>query len=528
MLPKKYTWLILLSILSFNEALRVLVWFPLFSKSHNILGRGVVNHLLKAGHEVVHVTSMPQKTPVPNLTEIDLSSIEEAFKQDKESNEHFKLKNLVGQKNFGDSIFFLYLSYEINKVSLEHEAVQTFLADPKQKFDAVILEWFFSDFIAGIAPLFNAPLIWMGSTEAHWQVLKLVDEIPNPAYSVDLFSVKRPPLTFWERMVELWTLAKRYVIINGVVVPFEKRLYNTIFPELAAKRGVTTPGYDDAVYNASLMYLYSHPSIGTPFRLPQNAKYVGGYHVDTEVKALPKDLQKIMDEAKDGVIYFSMGSNLKSVDMTENMRNSLLKMFSKLKQKVIWKFEEDLQNVPANIHLVKWAPQQSILAHPNLKMFITHGGQLSTTEAIHFGVPVVGIPVFGDQYVNTKSAVDKGFCISVTLAEDMADDIYAAVQEILRNPAYKTKAKELSAIFHDRPMKPGEELVYWLEYVVRTHGAKHLRSPAVNVPMYQKLFLDLLLVVGIGCYVLCKIKQKVFGKRKADKPVKSGKKTKTN
>lgn len=68
-----------------------------------------------------------------------------------------------------------------------------------------------------------------------------------------------------------------------------------------------------------------------------------------------------MDEAKHGVIYFSMGSNLRSMDMSDQMRNSLLVMFGKLKQTVIWKFEEDLDNVPANIHLVKWAPQQSIL-----------------------------------------------------------------------------------------------------------------------------------------------------------------------
>lgn len=68
-----------------------------------------------------------------------------------------------------------------------------------------------------------------------------------------------------------------------------------------------------------------------------------------------------MDEAKHGVIYFSMGSNLKSEDMSESMKKSLLAMFSKLKQTVIWKFESDLDKVPANVHLVKWAPQQSIL-----------------------------------------------------------------------------------------------------------------------------------------------------------------------
>ncbi|KAL0818871.1 hypothetical protein ABMA28_008189 [Loxostege sticticalis] len=528
MLPKKFTWLILLSLISINEALRILVWFPLFSKSHNILGKGITKHLLEAGHEVVHVTSIPQKTPVPNLTEIDVSTIEKKFKEDAEKYEHFKLKNLVGKKNFGDSLFFLYMAYEISRLSLEDETVQKFFADPTQEFDAVILEWFFSDYIAGIAPLYNCPLIWVGSTEAHWQVLKLVDDIPNPAYNVDLFSLASPPLTFWERVEELWTMVKKYVVINSLVVPFEKRMYNRIFSEIAEKKGIAMPSYDDAVYNASLLYLYSHPSIGTPFRLPQNAKYVGGYHIDTKVKPLPKDLQKIMDDAKEGVIYFSMGSNLQSVDMTDNMRNSLLKMFSKLKQKVIWKFEDDLKNVPENVHLVKWAPQQSILAHPNLKMFITHGGQLSTTEAIHFGVPVVGIPVFGDQYVNMKSAEDKGFGISVKLAEDMADDILAAVREILNNPIYKTKAKELSAIFHDRPMSPGQELVFWLEYVVRTGGAKHLRSPAVQVPMYQKLYLDLMVVLVLAFAVLWTVGKKVIGKRKVVATSKSGKKAKAN
>lgn len=74
-----------------------------------------------------------------------------------------------------------------------------------------------------------------------------------------------------------------------------------------------------------------------------------------------------MDEAKHGVIYFSMGSNWKSADMSENMKSTLLQMFAKLKQTIIWKFEEDMQNVPANVHLVKWAPQQAILGNCSLK-----------------------------------------------------------------------------------------------------------------------------------------------------------------
>lgn len=68
-----------------------------------------------------------------------------------------------------------------------------------------------------------------------------------------------------------------------------------------------------------------------------------------------------MDKSQHGVIYFSMGSNLRSKHFPDVIKQDLLKMFSKFKQTVIWKFEEDLPNTPSNVHIVQWAPQQSIL-----------------------------------------------------------------------------------------------------------------------------------------------------------------------
>lgn len=68
-----------------------------------------------------------------------------------------------------------------------------------------------------------------------------------------------------------------------------------------------------------------------------------------------------MDGAKDGVIYFSMGSNIKAKDFPEVLKKSLLKMFGSLKQTVLWKFEEKFENLPKNVHVLDWAPQPSIL-----------------------------------------------------------------------------------------------------------------------------------------------------------------------
>lgn len=75
-----------------------------------------------------------------------------------------------------------------------------------------------------------------------------------------------------------------------------------------------------------------------------------------------QELKKIMDNAKNGVIYFSMGSNLKSKLMPDELKQNFLKMFGSLKQTVLWKFEDDLPNTPNNVHILKWAPQPSILS----------------------------------------------------------------------------------------------------------------------------------------------------------------------
>lgn len=83
--------------------------------------------------------------------------------------------------------------------------------------------------------------------------------------------------------------------------------------------------------------------------------------------------------------------------MPEQVRRAFVQTFSKLNERVIWKWEKDegMPDLPPNVKLVKWVPQQDLLGHPNIRLFITHGGLLSTEEAVYHGVPVLGLPVFG-------------------------------------------------------------------------------------------------------------------------------------
>lgn len=69
--------------------------------------------------------------------------------------------------------------------------------------------------------------------------------------------------------------------------------------------------------------------------------------------------------------------------------------------------------------------------HPNVKLFISHGGMSGLYEVVDAGVPVLGIPLFFDQARNVQNLIDLGMALSVDFDDITEAKILSAVNRLL-------------------------------------------------------------------------------------------------
>lgn len=69
--------------------------------------------------------------------------------------------------------------------------------------------------------------------------------------------------------------------------------------------------------------------------------------------------------------------------------------------------------------------------HENVKAFISHAGMLSTTEAAHCGVPMISIPIFGDQFANAGAAKDSGLGVVLNYRDLTKESLLNAINKVL-------------------------------------------------------------------------------------------------
>lgn len=116
----------------------------------------------------------------------------------------------------------------------------------------------------------------------------------------------------------------------------------------------------------------------------------------------------------------------------------------------------------------------------------------------------------------------EGWALNIPLRDISANTFSSVLDEALNNVTYAQVARTLSSLNRDRPEHPLDKAAFWIEYVIRHNGAKHMQSPAVHLNLLQYYMIDVFAFVIVVLFVMVKLIRimfsvfltKVFGIRK--------------
>jgi UDP:flavonoid glycosyltransferase YjiC (YdhE family) len=115
-------------------------------------------------------------------------------------------------------------------------------------------------------------------------------------------------------------------------------------------------------------------------------------------------------------------------------------------------------------------PQTKVI--PRVDLVISHGGNNTVTETLHFGKPLIVLPLFWDQYENAQRIDELGFGVRLDTYAFAEDELTGAVDRLLADTELRNKLDEMGAAIRSRDgLRVGAD-------VIEEVGVKHRASVA--------------------------------------------------
>ncbi|MXQ95373.1 hypothetical protein E5288_WYG013189 [Bos mutus] len=327
--------------------------------------------------------------------------------------------------------------------------------------------------------------------------------LPSPLSYVPVFQ------SFLTDHMDFWGRVKNFLM--SLVFSVEQWKIHSTFDNTIKEhfQEGSRPVLSHLLKKAELWFVSSDFAFEFARPLFPNTVNVGGLMVKP-IKPVPQELENFIAKFGDsGFVLVALGSIVSRYQSQEILKE-MNAAFARLPQGVIWKckpshWPRDVK-LAANVKIMDWLPQNDLLAHPHIRLFVTHGGMNSIMEAIHHGVPMVGIPVFEDQDENLLRVETRKFGVSIQLEQMKAETLALKMKQVMEDKRYKSAAEAASIIRRSQPLTPAQRLVGWIDHILQTGGAAHLKPHAFQQPWYEQYLLDVLLfllVVTLGTAWLC-------------------------
>ncbi len=168
--------------------------------------------------------------------------------------------------------------------------------------------------------------------------------------------------------------------------------------------------------------------------------------------------------SESALIYLSLGS-LGSADV--ELMKRLISILGKTNHRFIVSKgpQHSSFEVAENMYGAEFLPQTKII--PQVDLVITHGGNNTVTEAIHFGKPMIVLPLFWDQYDNAQRVDETGFGVRLGTYSFAESELTDAIERLLSDVALKQRLVAASTrVQKSDGIKVGADVI---EEVARKH-----------------------------------------------------------
>jgi MGT family glycosyltransferase len=164
----------------------------------------------------------------------------------------------------------------------------------------------------------------------------------------------------------------------------------------------------------------------------------------------PFEIPAPLRDREGALVYLSLGS-LGSADV-ELMKRLVEVLADTPHRYLVSKGPRaDEFELPDNMWGEARVPQTSMI--PLVDLVITHGGNNTTTEAFHFGKPMVVLPLFWDQYDNAQRVDELGFGVRLDTYGFEDERLRAAVDSLLANTELRERMAANGATIRERDGK---------------------------------------------------------------------------
>lgn len=377
--------LLLLLLASSCLASNVLVLDVFSSPSHHLWMRVLMHKLVDRGFNVTSLSCDVESDPPQNLTYLHMEDMHEDFDADQ-----FLDYSISPLMSFFMLRNFFRDQFESAKRSTGFQALLNY--PDNFQFDLIIFDHTaYPGFLLFAAKFGYPPVIGASA----YPVVYITNEMTGGPY----FPTFVPNHYMEEVEDSFLSRLESFITYTLSILDNQLLIYPTI-DEYAKKVLPKAKPVKELQQSVKVSLVNYHPALNFVQPMMPNVIPVGCLQI-TKPNPLTRDLLVIYSLATKGVIYFSLGSNVKSEFLGKTRLVEIMETFRDLPDYTfVWKLNAtglDM-DIPNNVFIRSWLPQGDILADERTLLFMSHAGGLSTQETSWYGVPMLALPVFLDQF----------------------------------------------------------------------------------------------------------------------------------